>query len=426
MNKGLGTHTYVAFGVTKTEDRAITNTNNIDPNIKKFERIGEANLVFTPGYPVHQQSLFSGRSAQLQRVVESITQPGRHPVIFGQRGVGKTSLANILAQAFRGLLSVKISCDGSDTFATIWNRVMHTASVEFKEHALGFSASDSVQTISLGDALGHDPRITKPAEISDLLRNVDRPCVIILDEFDKVSDKETKSAFSDLIKIISDSAPLVTLIIVGVAENIHDLIGEHPSIDRNLIHIEVPVMSDDEIRAIYIGGLHKLKITGGELVANLAAHFTGGFPHYAHLLGLSSVKACAENNTYDLTPDLFDVACNMALEDAVEKYRDDYAKATATTQASRYQSILSACGYAHTDIRGVFRATDVTDAIYEVFGEKLTVQAVVPALSQFLQNQRASVLKAIKVGGRQCYQFRDPMMRPFCRLKAHELIGARR
>jgi hypothetical protein len=108
--------------------------------MNKFQRIAEANQVFTPGYPIHQQNLFSGRSDQLQRALETLSQSGRHPVIFGQRGVGKTSLANILGQVLQGLLSVKISCDGSDTFATIWNRVLHTASISFKQHALGFSA----------------------------------------------------------------------------------------------------------------------------------------------------------------------------------------------------------------------------------------------------------------------------------------------
>jgi Cdc6-like AAA superfamily ATPase len=153
----------------------------------KFERIAQANQVFTPGFPIHQKDLFSGRANQLKRTLDTLSAPGRHPVIFGQRGVGKTSLANILGQVLRDFLTVKISCDGSDTFATIWNRVLHTASLTFKQQALGFSAENSIKTISLGEALGHDPNITKPAEVADLFRPVNKHCVIILDEFDKLS-----------------------------------------------------------------------------------------------------------------------------------------------------------------------------------------------------------------------------------------------
>ena len=61
-----------------------------------FRRLAEINHVFTPGAPVQTKDLFSGRKEQLNRVLETVTAPGRHPVIFGQRGVRKTSLANVL------------------------------------------------------------------------------------------------------------------------------------------------------------------------------------------------------------------------------------------------------------------------------------------------------------------------------------------
>ncbi len=203
--------------------------------MNKYERIAQVNQVFTPGFPVSHQDMFAGRMEQLQRVVETLHAPGRHPVMFGQRGVGKTSLANILGQVLKEMLSVKVSCDGADTFATVWNRVLVTASVRFKQRALGFSGEDTDRNMTLGQALGHDPNSTKPAEIADLLRRMNAPVAIILDEFDKLTDPKIKSQFADLIKIVSDTAPLVTIVLVGVAENIHELVGEHESIQRNLV-----------------------------------------------------------------------------------------------------------------------------------------------------------------------------------------------
>lgn len=389
----------------------------------RYQHIALANQVFTPGYPVNQKDLFAGRMEQLDRVLDTLHAPGRHPVIFGQRGVGKTSLANVLSQVLQELLTVKVSCDGADTFATIWNRILHTASVTFKQQALGFSAEESTRTVSLGDALGHDPASTKPAEMADLLRRVNQSTVIILDEFDKISDQSTKAAFSDLIKILSDTAPRVTIILVGVAENIHELVGEHASIERNLVHIELPLMSDLEIETIFTTGLKKLSNSWDASIPAQVSRLSGGFPHYAHLLGLASVKAMANDEATSLTQARFDVACTISLQDAIEKYRDAFARATATTQKSRYPLLLCACGYAATDSRGVFRATDVADAFNNVFKDSLTVQAVVPALGEFLQDHRAAVLKAETIRGRQCYRFSDPMMRPFCRLKAREYMA---
>ena len=387
-----------------------------------YEQMAKANSVFTPGYPVRQKDLFSGRTQQLQRIVEALTAPGRHPVIFGQRGVGKTSLANILGEAVRGIVAIKVSCDGADNFPSIWNRVLANASMTFKQKAFGFTGEESKKIITLGEALGHDASTAKAAEIAELLRKVPQYCVVILDEFDKVADQNTKAIFADLIKILSDTAALVTMVVVGVADNVHELIGEHPSIERNLLQVELPLMSDAEIKSIVETGLQRLGIRAQPGTLDQIPVLAGGYPHYAHLLGLCAAKACFENEQRELSQELFDLACNLAVQDAVEKYRDAYARATATTQLSRYPMILSACGYARTDERGVFRATDVVDAITEVFNERLPIQAIVPALGQFLNRDRAQVLRAVQVSGRQCYRFTDPMMRPYCRLKARDLL----
>jgi hypothetical protein len=43
--------------------------------------------------------------------------------------------------------------------------------------------------------------------------------ILILEEYDKVSDETTRCSMVDLVKIVSDTAPRVTLVIVGVADN---------------------------------------------------------------------------------------------------------------------------------------------------------------------------------------------------------------
>jgi len=60
--------------------------------------------------------------------------------------------------------------------------------------------------------------------------------------------------------------------------------------------------------------------------------------------------------------------------------------------------------------------------VKEVFNMDLTVQAVVPALGEFLSDGRGRVLEAVPVGKRQCYRLADPMMRPFLRLKSRDVL----
>ena len=110
-----------------------------------------------------------------------------------------------------------------------------------------------------------------------------------------------------------------------------------------------------------------------------------------------------------------------AVEESIETYRQAFSKATKTSKASRYPQILCACGAADHDEQGVFRATGVVEAMKRLFSDDLTVQAVVPALQAFAEQDRGGVLEKIPFGTQSHYRLREPMMRPFLRIKSRGL-----
>ena len=88
----------------------------------KILRSGVRN-VFTPHMPVRSMELFLGRQREVQKIVEHINTPGQHVLLYGDRGVGKSSLANvttdlIISKMLKGKLFTK-RCDSSDTFESI-------------------------------------------------------------------------------------------------------------------------------------------------------------------------------------------------------------------------------------------------------------------------------------------------------------------
>lgn len=376
------------------------------------------NDVFTPGAPIDKRELFAGRLVQIRRVVETIPSPGRHPLIFGERGVGKTSLANILSEVLPDIWTVKVNCDSLDTFTTLWNRILQKASFTFKQQAFGFSKEEVETHLSLKDYVTHDGDVLA-SEVADIFKDAKTQMVFIIDEFDRIVDKSTKLMMSDVIKNLSDNIRGATIVIVGVGSSISDLIGEHPSIQRNLVQIEIPKMKDEELEEIVVKGCTRLGLNADKAVLTETANLANGFPHYAHLLGLSIAKACTIRGVKHIDMRLFrEFACSLAIEDAIETYRNAFSKATRTSKPSRYTQILCACGHARHDEQNVFRATDVVDAMKAIFSEDLTIQAVVPALGQFCSNERGPILEKVPVGDRSHYQFVDQMMRPFLRIKA--------
>lgn len=158
-------------------------------------------------------------------------------------------------------------------------------------------------------------------------------------------------------------------------------------------------------------------------VLNEITQLANGFPHYAHLLGLCIARACQLREIKEMDFRTFQsLVCSLAVEDAVETYRNAFTTATRTSKLSRYPKILCACAYAKHDDNSVFRATDVVEAMQTIFHDSMSVPSVVPALGEFCTPERGAVLSKVPVGDRSHYKFTDPMIRPFLRIKSKSLI----
>src|SRR6476661_8184616 len=90
-----------------------------------YRYLAEISGAFTPGAPVDSRDLFAGRKKQVEKVISTIFQRGQHVILFGERGVGKTSLANTLFD-FLTLIGkfnyqrARLNCAEGMTFDAMW------------------------------------------------------------------------------------------------------------------------------------------------------------------------------------------------------------------------------------------------------------------------------------------------------------------
>src|SRR4051812_47016590 len=95
------------------------------------QKLLQLGYVFTPSAPVDDQALFAGRNHELFSVVEATQSAGQHAVIYGERGVGKTSLARIAGSicAEQGQITMRVNCEATDTFDSLWVKVADELSI---------------------------------------------------------------------------------------------------------------------------------------------------------------------------------------------------------------------------------------------------------------------------------------------------------
>ena len=174
------------------------------------------NHAFTPGAPIDSRDLFAGRGRQVEKVINTIFQRGQHAVIFGERGVGKTSLANTLYDflVLAGNYSytrARLNCSDGIGFEALWYSIFKQFEIEVEG-----------QSYTLDQYLPASPI---PESIRETFQALDRPSIVIIDELDRITDHQTQVAMADTIKTLSDNSVNTTLILVGVADSLGQLIA---------------------------------------------------------------------------------------------------------------------------------------------------------------------------------------------------------
>src|SRR5258707_5094529 len=183
-------------------------------------------MYFTPSAPIDESDLFAGRQTQIRRLIEVVLERGKHAVLYGERGVGKTSLAKVFHMLFpniaRKVLLFREQIDPTDSFSSAWMKVFKDITVQ----------DEDGKARRLADS--YDTQIT-PDDVRRALEHAfkasDIP-VVVIDEFDKSEDPDLRALTANAIKNLSDYAVNVTVIIVGVADDIGELIDKHESIGR--------------------------------------------------------------------------------------------------------------------------------------------------------------------------------------------------
>jgi Cdc6-like AAA superfamily ATPase len=379
-------------------------------HLRRIQALAQA---FRPAAPIDRSTLFSGRTTQLADLFGVAEQPGQHAIVYGERGVGKTSLVMVAAEmlAAGDVLTARTTCDRSDDFGSVWFKLLDQIRIDVTRRGVGFSAPETQRSHSaaglLGDATPYAVRRSIEAVAGE------RRVVLLIDEFDRLASEEARLLFADTIKTLSDQLTQATVVLVGVADTVGELIAEHQSIERAVVQIHMPRMSRAELQRIVTQGMETAGLAVEPAAVDTIALLAQGLPHYAHLLGQISGRIALDDLRTTVRAGDVDAAVAEAIEKTQQTVLEAYSQATAETRATLYPKVVLACAMARGDEFGFFGAGDVRETLGELAGKSYDTRAFNRHLDELAGPERGNLLQKRAGVGTARYRFGNPLLQPY-------------
>lgn len=387
-------HRAQEFARIRMRGRTATMTSNTARQSEEERLILASGIrdVFTPYCPIRSSDFFCGRSEHVNRILAQINTPGQHSLLYGHRGVGKSSLANYVAKLAEQD-TIRIQCDSLTSF----EKIAHTVRTEASKPALGPPA-----TIN---PFPNSPRsLTSPSDVVASCGQAKR--IVLVDEAEALKNPDDKRLLAELIKHLSDADSRMKLLIVGVSETGEQLLGAHPSVARCLKETHLKEMSDSEIEQIIRKGATKTGLDFDDRLVDNIVDLSLGYPHFCHLLALKCGELAIMRRSKHV--DCVDLRDGMrrAAQDAENNLSVMYQTATRS-QVDKYAKVLLASAVINDT---EFSASTLRASIHELSGEQISPRGLNRLLNRLVSPDGTCILRRMKAG---VYRFNDPRMRSY-------------
>ncbi len=276
--------------------------------LDKIERYTE---IFIPGKPVMNERFLVGRRQEQEDIEKMLKRPGRHAIVIGDRGVGKTSLVKQMLNK-RKRPVVWRGCSPQLKYNTVFRDLLEDLRIDLRtiETVMGSETTGKVsanpfrlgaegeyrrRSESRSRTVGSD--VLTPWATFRLLREHAPNAVLVIDEYDAISYRGQSSEFHEgiafTIKHLSDHSDScdAKIIVVGIAYSSEALLGKHESIERNAREIYLKPLRQQDFRDFLEGAESALGLQFDDDVKARLAREALGYPYFVHLVGLEAVDA---------------------------------------------------------------------------------------------------------------------------------------
>ena len=408
---------------------------------------------FRPAKEVDDPDFFAGRSQQLAQLTDSLHVIGSTPVIYGDRGLGKTSLAvqtryiamgdsellessglesralgsedEYLAffvtctdatQDFDGLAQLLINTieDADFTEAGLDGKPKHlTERTVSRKISLKAFQSESVKKYEREKSRQPYQELSRAEKLQRLIKIIaesyNQRVLLIVDEVDRLRSSNGLASF-----IKATSGESAKFMLVGIASNVTSLLADHQSLERSLVPVHVPLMTEGELYEIVEKAETYLKDEGLDIGFDHFAtlkivEFAAGYPWFVHVIGQSSLLLTAEAKRK--------LVVELDVLQAVEAINSNQF---AQQFSDMYRNIVRNSYQRETVLRtfAEWRSPDIpTSEIYRALKNDLGISNPSVYKKQLSSREYGRVVHTPQVGNRGWVRFANEMFKVYVRLR---------
>ena len=318
---------------------------------------------FTPGYPVSPE-LFVGREKQLKEIQRYIklVASGKMENVFlsGERGIGKTSLANYLRELAlkENFITIHVFlggvCELEELVRIVFEEIYKDYNTQnwFKKVSdffgkyirevdlFGVSVSFSPPNKDLKELVRKFPEAIY--NIIDKLKDDKKGIFIVLDDINGiVSNDDFAHWYKSFVDKIATSKKVFPILLmpVGLPEIRDTLSKQQPSLMRIFRVVEFTKLSDEEVKNFFIKAFKKVNKEVNSKELDLMVMFSSGLPVFMQEIGDAVFL-----NSQDKVITFDDV--RYGIVDAADRIGKKYLdpQVYRTLRSDKYRTILRKMG----------------------------------------------------------------------------------
>lgn len=380
--------------------------------------------------PITSIEYLRGREVQVRDIERALGSPGRNVFIYGDRGVGKTSLAQTAAFKVNAafgkplLLGVTKQTTFFGTIRDLVSQKLGELDVGKKRTLVrGGGIQTGVLSFEFRRELEHG-RVPEPKTINEVVALLEfvfggelADQVVVIDEFERLENADERALFADFLKQLGDQNVRVKFIFCGVGQSLTELLADHHSCYRYLETVSLGRLEYEARFQILRTVELAFDISIDAETRFRICAISDGYPYYIHLVCEKMLWEMYDDPKVVREPSVEHY--NRALEKSINSIEPELRKSyeTATKKYNDdYQEVLWAVAD-HGDLQR--RSTDIYTSYLRIMS-----QMGKDALPRDRFNTRINSLKKESHGGildgtrTGWYSFKENVIRGYVRLRA--------